>query len=145
MVARNRERLQQLIRVKLKAPDGFIRVKSLLRRIGLNPRGSKTLYQTCHILRDGNDFYICHFKELFWADGRENNMDNLDVERRNRIINLLVEKKLIEADTSNLQFSPRAAKSLFIVPYAETEQWTLCSKYRFKKSKRIVPTDGTIN
>lgn len=78
-------------------------------------------------------------------DGRENNMDELDLERRNRIVMLLAEKKLIEVDISNLQFSAKAAKSVFIVPYADTEQWTLCSKYRFRKSKRIVPTDGTIN
>lgn len=145
MVARNPQRVQQLIKVQLITPEGFTKVKSLLRRIGLNPKGSKRLYQTCHILRDGNEFYVCHFKELFWIEGRHNSMDALDIERRNRIISLLIEKKLIKAETADLSFSIKAAKSLFIVPFSEVERWTLCSKYKFRKSKRITPENGTIN
>lgn len=145
MAGRNQERLQQLIQVTLKCPEGFAKVKSLLRRVGINPKGTKKLFQTCHILREGNQFYICHFKELFWIDGRDNNMDRLDVERRNRIISLLADKGLIDVDMSGLSFSPKAARSVFIVPYAEIEQWLLCAKYRFRKTKRITPINGTIN
>jgi hypothetical protein len=131
--------------VNLKQPDSFDRIKDLLRRVGINPKNTTNLFQTCHILRDGNEFYICHFKELFWIDGKSNNMTVLDVERRNRIISLLVRKNLIDVDLSNLPFTLKAARSIFIVPFAEINNWKLHSKYKFRKARRISPKHGTIN
>jgi hypothetical protein len=145
MAERDKERIKELIKVELTAPDSFTKIKNLLKRVGVNPRNTNNVFQTCHILREGNDFYICHFKELFWIDGRERNMDQLDYERRNRIIALLVENKLIQVDTVNLPFTKKALNSVFIVPYANREEYILHPKYRFKKLKRIIPTDGSIN
>lgn len=145
MAERKVERLSQLVKVELTSSESFVQIKALLKRVGINPKGSKKLFQTCHILRDGNDFYICHFKELFWLDGKENRMDELDIQRRNRIICLLSEKKLIKADLTNLTFSKKASNSVFIVPYSQTENYTLHPKYRFKKLKRIEPDNGAIN
>jgi hypothetical protein len=145
MAVRNYERLQSLIKVQLKHQDSFIKIKSLLRRIGINPKGTNKLFQTCHILRDGNSFYICHFKELFWVDGKENHMSQFDVERRNKIITILHEKKLIDVDINSLHFSKKASRSVFIVPFAYVESWELHSKYKFRKTKRISPENGTIN
>jgi hypothetical protein len=139
------ERIDQLVKVKLKDRESFSVIKSLLRRIGINPFGTKNLFQTCHILRHGNDFYICHFKELFWIDGRDDQMTQLDRERRNKIISILAEKGLIQVDLSTLSYSNRAAKTVFIVPYPELPQWSLRPKYRFKKTVRIKPIHATIN
>jgi hypothetical protein len=145
MVGRKEERLNQLVRVKLKDRESFSAIKNLLRRIGINPSGTKNLFQTCHILRHGNDFYICHFKELFWVDGREDQMTQVDRERRNKIISILAEKGLIEVNVSNLTYGNRAAKTVFIVPYPELNQWSLHPKYRFKKTLRIKPLNATLN
>lgn len=145
MVGRKEERVTQLVRVRLKDRESFTVIKSLLRRIGINPAGTKNLFQTCHILRHGNDFYICHFKELFWVDGREDQMTQVDRERRNKIISILAEKGLIHVDLSNLTYSNRAAKTVFIVPFPELNQWSLRPKYRFKKTARIKPVNATIN
>ncbi len=145
MAERIEDKLVQLVKVELTCPENFTKIVALLRRVGINPFGTKHLYQTCHILRRGNDFYICHFKELFWVDGRENGMDKLDIERRNRIVTLLVERALITVDTPNLTFAAKAKRSVRIVPYSEIEQWSLRPKYRFKPLKRIEPTNGTIN
>jgi hypothetical protein len=145
MVALKEERINQLVRVKLKERESFTTIKNFLRRVGINPSGTKNLFQTCHIFRHGNEFYICHFKELFWIDGRPDCMTKLDRERRNKIISILAEKGLIEVDLSILPYSNRASKTVFIVPYPELSQWSLRPKYRFKKTVRIKPVNGTIN
>lgn len=145
MAERKEDRIKHLIRVKLKDRESFKVIKNFLRRVGINPAGTKKLFQTCHILRHGNDFYICHFKELFWLDGREDRMTELDRARRNKIISILAEKGLIQVNLSNLHFNNKASKTVFIVPYPEIPQWSLCAKYRFRKTVRITPINGTIN
>lgn len=135
MVAKSQERLSKLVKVDLTLPENFFKIKHFLKRVGINPRNTNRVFQTCHILKNGNDFYICHFKELFWLDGKQNGMDDLDRERRNKIISLLVEKNLIKSDVSGLSYSKAAANSVFIVPYLELDRYTLHTKYRFKTPK----------
>jgi hypothetical protein len=126
------EKLSELIKVELTEPKNFVKVKDLLKRVGINPRGTKNLFQTCHIYCHGSDYYICHFKELFWLDGRVNGMDHIDEERRNRIVALLMERNLIKPVRRLLPFGPKAAISVRIAPYAEIQSWKLFPKYRFK-------------
>lgn len=142
MAELDRNRLKNLVKVQLTSDDSFLRARNFLRRVGINPRGTNNLFQTCHILRCGNDYYICHFKELFWLDGRENHMDELDVERRNKIISLLVEKGMIMVDLSDLHFSRKAANTVFIVPYAEMDAYALHPKYRFKRPRKPDPYES---
>lgn len=138
MAERNRERLRQLVKVQLKTQENFLKIKSFLKRVGINPRGTAKLFQTCHILKNNGDFYICHFKELFWLDGRENHMDDLDLQRRDKIISLLVQKGFIDHDLSSLKFSKKAANSVFIVPFSQVENYSFHPKYRFKKNTKDV-------
>ena len=79
----------QMIEVTLKEPDDFLKVRETLTRIGVASRKEKKIYQSCHILHKQGKYYIVHFKELFALDGKRANLFVNDVQRRNRIAQLL--------------------------------------------------------
>ena len=62
--------IEDLLEVRLKQEDDFLKVKETLTRIGVASRKDKTLYQSCHILHKKGKYYIVHFKELFALDGK---------------------------------------------------------------------------
>ena len=76
-------------------PDDFLKVRETLTRIGVASRKEKKLYQSCHILHKQGKYFIVHFKELFALDGKRANITVNDVQRRNRIIQLLLDWGLI--------------------------------------------------
>ena len=78
-----------MIEVVLKEPDDFLKVRETLTRIGVASRKERKIYQSCHILHKQGKYYIVHFKELFALDGKSANITSNDVQRRNRIAQLL--------------------------------------------------------
>ena len=84
-----------MLEVTIKQPYDFLKVRETLTRIGVASRKDKTLYQSCHILHKQGKYYIVHFKELFALDGKHANLTQNDVQRRNRIIQLLSDWGLI--------------------------------------------------
>jgi hypothetical protein len=44
--------MEDMIEVRLKEDDDFLKVKETLTRIGIASRREKKLYQSCHILLD---------------------------------------------------------------------------------------------
>ena len=78
-----------MVEVSLSEPDDFLKVRETLTRIGVASRKERKLYQSCHILHKQGRYYIVHFKELFALDGKKTNLTNNDVQRRNRIAQLL--------------------------------------------------------
>ena len=85
----------QMIEIKLNEPDDFLKVRETLTRIGVASRKEKKLYQSCHILHKQGRYFIVHFKELFALDGKRANITVNDVQRRNRIIQLLLDWGLV--------------------------------------------------
>ena len=85
-----------MIQVTLKEPDDFLKVRETLTRIGVASRKERKLYQSCHILHKKGDYFIVHFKELFALDGKRANLSDNDLQRRNRIIQLLSDWGLVE-------------------------------------------------
>ena len=85
-----------MVEVQLGEPDDFLKVRETLTRIGVASRKEKKLYQSCHILHKQGRYYIVHFKELFALDGKHANLTSNDVQRRNRITQLLSDWGLIE-------------------------------------------------
>ena len=83
------------VEVGLKEPDDFLKVRETLSRIGVASRKNKTLFQSCHILHKQGKYYIVHFKELFALDGKDTNISENDIARRNTIANLLSDWGLI--------------------------------------------------
>ena len=89
-----------MIEVILNEPDDFLKVRETLTRIGVASRKEKKLYQSCHILHKQGRYYIVHFKELFALDGKKANLTQNDVQRRNRIAQLLSDWGLIDVVNS---------------------------------------------
>ena len=85
----------QMLEVVLNEPDDFLKVRETLTRIGVASRKEKKIYQSCHILHKQGRYYIVHFKELFALDGKHANLTVNDVQRRNRIIQLLTDWGLV--------------------------------------------------
>ena len=82
---------ENMLEVALKEPDDFLKVRETLSRIGVASRKEKTLFQSCHILHKQGKYYIVHFKELFALDGKDTNLSENDIARRNTISNLLAD------------------------------------------------------
>ena len=85
-----------MLEVALKEPDDFLKVRETLSRIGVASRKEKTLFQSCHILHKQGKYYIVHFKELFALDGKDTNLSENDIARRNTISNLLSDWGLVK-------------------------------------------------
>ena len=85
----------QMVEVTLNEPDDFLKVRETLTRIGVASRKEKKIYQSCHILHKQGRYFLVHFKELFALDGKHANLTTNDVQRRNRIAQLLVDWGLV--------------------------------------------------
>ena len=121
------------LEVTLKEPDDFLKVRETLSRIGVASRKEKKLYQSCHILHKQGKYYIVHFKELFALDGKETNLTENDIGRRNRIASLLKDWGLININGEVQNMSPLS--QIKIISFKEKSEWTLETKYNIGKTK----------
>lgn len=124
---------EQMLEVRLKEPDDFLKVRETLSRIGVASRKEKKLYQSCHILHKQGKYYIVHFKELFALDGKETNISENDIGRRNRISSLLKDWGLIDIVGSTEPMSPLS--QIKIISFKDKSDWTLETKYNIGKTK----------
>jgi len=121
--------IDDMIEVKLKEDDDFLKVKETLTRIGIASRKEKKLFQSCHILHKQGKYYIVHFKELFALDGKPTNISENDIERRNTIANLLHEWELVKLVVPENAQPTVPIRQLKILPFAEKDEWDLQAKY----------------
>ena len=121
------------VEVELPNQDDFLKVRETLTRIGVESRKSKTLFQSCHILHKKGRYSIMHFKELFLMDGKHADLCDNDLERRNTIVSLLAEWKLVKpvTDIEGEQKAPMA--QIKIIPHRDKDEWVLEAKYNIGK------------
>ena len=125
---------EKMIEILLSEPDDFLKVRETLTRIGVASRKEKKLYQSCHILHKQGKYYIVHFKELFALDGKRANLSVNDVQRRNRIIQLLCDWGLVTTVIDkSLDIAP--LNQIKVISYKEKGDWTLETKYNIGKKK----------
>ena len=124
---------EQMLEVTLKEPDDFLKVRETLSRIGVASRKERTLYQSCHILHKQGRYFIVHFKELFALDGKDTNLSENDIARRNTIANLLNDWGLIEVKGSVEPMAPLS--QIKILSFREKDEWTLETKNNIGKKK----------
>ena len=125
----------QMVEVVLSEPDDFLKVRETLTRIGVASRKEKKLYQSCHILHKQGKYYIVHFKELFALDGKRANLTVNDVQRRNRIVQLLADWGLIEiVDTSTI-FDIAPLNQIKVLSFKDKGLWVLETKYNIGRKK----------
>jgi hypothetical protein len=122
-----------MVEVSLKEPDDFLKVRETLTRIGVASRKEKKLYQSCHILHKQGRYYIVHFKELFALDGKKANLSINDVQRRNRIVQLLSDWGLITITVKESVADVAPLSQIKVLSYKEKGEWTLESKYNIGK------------
>ena len=125
----------QMLEVVLKEPDDFLKVRETLSRIGVASRKEKILYQSCHILHKQGKYFIVHFKELFALDGKQNNLSENDIARRNTISKLLKDWGLVEIQAELEPIAPLS--QIKIISFKEKDEWALETKYNIGKKREI--------
>ena len=129
-----------MVEVKLSQPDDFLKVRETLSRIGVASRKEKKLYQSCHILHKQGRYYIVHFKELFALDGKTANLTQNDVQRRNRIAQLLSDWGLVTLVKDDVIVDIAPLNQIKVLAYKEKGEWELESKYNIGKKKTVTAT-----
>ena len=124
-----------MIEVVLKEPDDFLKVRETLTRIGVASRKERKIYQSCHILHKQGKYYIVHFKELFALDGKSANITLNDVQRRNRIAQLLSDWGLVRLVDNSQVTELALLNQIKVISFKEKGEWTLESKYNIGKKK----------
>ena len=124
---------EQMLEVSLKEPDDFLKIRETLSRIGVASRREKKLYQSCHILHKQGRYYIVHFKELFALDGKDTNLSENDIARRNSIAKLLKDWGLVNIIGNAENVAPMS--QIKIISFKEKNDWILETKYNIGKKR----------
>ena len=121
--------VSDLVEITFPEKDDFLKIRETLSRIGVASRKEQELFQSCHILHKRGKYYIVHFKELFKLDGKPTNIDESDIGRRNTIVSLLEQWKLLSILDKTKVESPKTPLSqIKIIPYKEKSEWKLTTK-----------------
>ena len=124
---------EHMLEVGLNEPDDFLKVRETLSRIGVASRKERKLYQSCHILHKQGRYYIVHFKELFALDGKNTNLSENDIARRNTIAKLLGDWGLVNIKGTLEPIAPLS--QIKIIAFKEKNEWTLETKYNIGKKR----------
>tara|TARA_A100001011_G_scaffold169754_1_gene178694 strand:+ start:180 stop:611 length:432 start_codon:yes stop_codon:yes gene_type:complete len=126
----------QMIEISLSEPDDFLKVRETLTRIGVASRKEKKIYQSCHILHKQGRYYIVHFKELFALDGKHANLTQNDIQRRNRIVQLLVDWGLVDILNGDKIQDIAPLNQIKVLSYKDKGDWILETKYNIGSKKK---------
>ena len=108
-------------------------VRETLSRMGIVDRKKKVIYQSCHLLKQFDTYYLVHFKQMFTMsagrDGRRGfgNVSLEDIERRNSIAMWLIKWHMIEVNDMN-ELVPHRTK-FDIVSHAEAADYRKVRKF----------------
>ncbi len=128
--------LDNLLEVRLREKEDFLKIVETLTRIGISTR-DKRLVQTCHLFHKRGKYYICHFKELFKLDGVDKTeITDDDLQRRNAIAKLLEEWDLCNIVYTD-QAEPSSLNSIKIVPYSRKNEYMLKQNYTIGKKSSV--------
>ena len=128
--------IDDLLEVRLKQEDDFLKVRETLTRIGVASRKDRTLYQSCHILHKKGKYYVVHFKELFALDGKQADLTDNDLQRRNTIAKLLVDWGLIKIIDHNKFLDTAPLSQIKVISFKDKDDWDLQTKYNIGKKKQ---------
>lgn len=132
----NGELVSELVEITFPEKDDFLKIRETLSRIGVASRKDNELFQSCHILHKRGKYYIVHFKELFKLDGKPTSIDAGDFGRRNTIIGLLAQWKLLTVlDPSKIEDPIAPLSQIKIIPFKDKKEWKLTTKYTIGTNK----------
>ena len=127
---------EQMVEISLNEPDDFLKVRETLTRIGVASRKEKKIYQSCHILHKQGRYFLVHFKELFALDGKHANLTSNDVQRRNRIAQLLSDWGLVEVLNTDQIKDIAPLNQIKVLAYRDKGDWILETKYNIGSKKK---------
>ena len=127
---------EQMVEVVLGEPDDFLKVRETLTRIGVASRKEKKIYQSCHILHKQGRYFLVHFKELFALDGKHANLTQNDVQRRNRIAQLLSDWGLVTVVDGDKIKDIAPLNQIKVLAYKDKGDWILETKYNIGSKKK---------
>lgn len=122
-----------MVEVLLNEPDDFLKVRETLTRIGVASRKEKKLYQSVHILHKQGKYYLTHFKELFALDGKYANITVNDMQRRNRIAQLVADWGLVSIVNLDTVSDIAPLNQIKVLSFKDKADWALESKYSIGK------------
>lgn len=119
------------VEIKLSDKDDFLKCRETLTRIGVASKSSNTLFQSCHILHKQGRYAIVHFKEMFQLDGKQTDTSENDLARRNTVVKLLEEWKLVTVINKEKAIAPLPAplSQIKIISHKDKKNWQLVQKY----------------
>lgn len=120
----------KMLEIALRHDDDFLKIKETLTRMGIANNKDKILYQSCHILQKQGKYYIVHFKELLKLDGREVDITEEDILRRNNIAMCLAQWNMCDVIGLHTYSDENHFR---IIPFREKKEWKLVHKYRIGK------------
>lgn len=123
------------LEVTLVQPDDFLKVRETLTRIGVASRKDKVLFQSCHILHKQGRYYIVHFKELFALDGKQADLSENDLQRRNTIAKLLFDWGLVQIINQDKFADIAPLSQIKIIAFKDKGEWDLQTKYNIGKKR----------
>ena len=126
---------EDMLEVTLNEPDDFLKVRETLSRIGVASRKERKLYQSCHLLHKKGKYYVVHFKELFALDGKQTNLSENDIARRNTISRLLSDWGLVKIKGETDPAAPLS--QIKIISFKDKNDWTLETKYNIGKKREV--------
>ena len=132
----------QMVEISLNEPDDFLKVRETLTRIGVASRKEKKIYQSCHILHKQGRYFLVHFKELFALDGKHANLTTNDVQRRNRIAQLLADWGLVEVLNVEQIKDIAPLNQIKVLAYRDKGDWILETKYNIGSKKKKNDEEG---
>ena len=132
----------QMVEISLNEPDDFLKVRETLTRIGVASRKEKKIYQSCHILHKQGRYFLVHFKELFALDGKHANLTTNDVQRRNRIAQLLADWGLVEVLNVEQIKDIAPLNQIKVLAYRDKGDWILETKYNIGSKKKKTEEEG---
>ena len=131
-----------MVEISLNEPDDFLKVRETLTRIGVASRKEKKIYQSCHILHKQGRYFLVHFKELFALDGKHANLTTNDVQRRNRIAQLLSDWGLVEVLNVDQIKDIAPLNQIKVLAYRDKGDWILETKYNIGSKKKKTDEEG---
>ena len=123
------------VEILLENEDDFLKVRETLSRIGVASKKDRTLYQSCHILHKQGRYFITHFKELFALDGKEADLTENDLKRRNAIAKLLKDWGLVKLLDESIEEDTAPMSQIKILSFKEKDEWTLVTKYNIGRKR----------
>lgn len=127
------------IEVGLNEDKDFLKIMETLTRIGTASKDDNTLNQSCHILHKKGRYAILHYKELFQLDGKEVDILEEDLARRNTTVRLLEQWNLLKiVGGANEDDVIAPINQIKIISHKDKAAWNLVASYNIGTKRKTI-------